>query len=73
MTVREWIENNKKNASNADIIEHLKGLIDYARDTYGKSLDEEYLGYYENEKEDPWIQDVLYCEMAIERLKNTKI
>lgn len=69
MTVREWIENNKKNVSIEDIITHLIDIADYGGDTYGKPLDKEYGGDYKNEMEDPWIKDILYCEMAIELLK----
>ena len=69
MTVRERIEENKKNASINDIIAHLIDIADYGGDTYAKPLDEEYRGDYEDEMDDPWIQDILYCEMAIEFLK----
>lgn len=68
MTVREWIEESKKNVTGKDIIIHLEGLADYGRDTYGKSLDEEYDGDYENENEDPWVKDILYCNMAVQQL-----
>lgn len=68
MTVREWIEENKKVAKGKDILTHLEGLADYGRDTYGKSLDDEYAGDYENESEDPWVKDILYCELAVEQL-----
>lgn len=69
MTVREWIEENKKNVKGEDIIDHLKSLAAYGRDTYGKPLDKEYSGDYENEKDDPWINDILYCEMAISQFR----
>lgn len=72
MTVREWIDGEKEYVRVKDVISNLESLIEHGKETYGKSLDEEYDGWYSGVSKDPRIQNVLYCEKAIELL-NTLI
>ena len=70
MTVREWIDKQKKNVKIDEIISNLESLIEYSKESYEGSLDKEYTGCYTDENEDPWIQDILCCERAIELLND---
>lgn len=72
MTVREWIENKKKTVTLNEVIFCLESLRDYSWESgyERKDLDKEYNGNYENETEDPWVRDILFCEKAIELLND---
>lgn len=70
MTVREWIESKKKTVTINEVVLGLESLIDHGRETYGKSLDEEYDGWHDGVSEDPWVGDVLFCEKAIELIND---
>jgi len=70
MTVREWINEEKKNVKLEAVISNLESLIEYGKESYEGKLDKEYDGAYTDESEDPWIQDIMCCEKAIELLND---
>lgn len=72
MTVREWIKNKKEIVTLNEVISALKNLRNYSWESgYSRrDLDKEYEGNYANESKDPWIEDIVFCEKAIELLND---
>jgi hypothetical protein len=72
MTVREWIDNKKKTVTLDEVISNLESLRTYCWESgyNGRDLNQEYKGNYIDESDDPWINDVMFCEKAIELLND---